>query len=318
MARYLVTGGAGFIVSHLVESLLGDGHAVRVLDDLSSGSCDNLPHPVEFIKADIADPDVVGRAFDAIDGCFHLAAIASVEQCNLEWLRTHQVNLSGTINVFNEARRSGRGEIPVVYASTAAVYGDCHTAPASEDSCAVPLSAYGADKRACELHARAAGLTHGLRTTGLRFFNLYGPRQDPGSPYSGVIAIFLDRLRRGEPVEIFGKGGQVRDFTFIADAVAALRRAMPMASARARVFNVCTGTGTSVRRLAELIAALCGTALVVSQRPPRGGEVEISIGDPRHAAAELGFRALTPLSEGLAATLDALDACGRAKARAVA
>ncbi len=318
MARYLVTGGAGFIGSHLVESLLGDGHAVRVLDDLSSGSRNNLPHPVEFIKADIADPDVVGRAFDMIDGCFHLAAIASVEQCNLEWLRTHQVNLSGTINVFNEARRSGRGEIPVVYASTAAVYGDSHTAPASEDSRAVPLSAYGADKRACELHARAAGLTHGLRTTGLRFFNLYGPRQNPASPYSGVIAIFLDRLRRGEPVEIFGEGGQVRDFTFIADAVAALRRAMPVASAQARVFNVCTGTGTTVRRLAETIAALCGAVLVVSHRPPRGGEVEISIGDPRHAAAELGFRARTTLSEGLAATLDALETCGRAKARMIA
>ena len=318
MSHYLVTGGAGFIGSHLVESLLGDGHAVRVLDDLSSGNRDNLPHPVEFIKADIADPDVVGRAFDMIDGCFHLAAIASVEQCNLDWLRTHQVNLSGTINVFNEARRSGRGEIPVVYASTAAVYGDCHTAPASEDSCAVPLSAYGADKRACELHARAAGLTHGLRTTGLRFFNLYGPRQDPASPYSGVIAIFLDRLRRGEPVEIFGEGGQVRDFTFIADAVAALRRSMPAASAQARVFNVCTGTGTTVRRLAETIAALCGAVLVVSHRPPRGGEVEISIGDPRRAAAELGFRARTQMSEGLAATLDALETCGRAKARMIA
>src|SRR5271169_5252763 len=132
MARYLVTGGAGFIGSHLVESLLDDGHKVRVLDDLSSGKRDSIPCSVEFMRADVADPDVVGRAFDGIDGCFHLAAIASVEQCNLEWLRTHQVNLSGTINIFAEARRS-RGEIPVVYASTAAVYGDCDAASASED-----------------------------------------------------------------------------------------------------------------------------------------------------------------------------------------
>jgi UDP-glucose 4-epimerase len=318
MARYLVTGGAGFIGSHLVKSLLDDGHAVRVLDDLSSGNYDNLPCRVDLIKADVADPDAVGRALDAIDGCFHLAAIASVEQCNIEWLRTHQVNLTGTINIFDQARRSRRAEIPVVYASTAAVYGDCHAAPASEDSCAVPVSAYGADKRACELHARAAGVTHGLRTTGLRFFNLYGPRQDPRSPYSGVIAIFLDRLLRGEPVEIYGDGGQIRDFTFIADAVSALRRAMPAASARAPVFNVCTGKGTTVRQLAETIAALCGTPLVVYHRPARGGEVEISIGDPRYAAEGLGFRARTALPEGLAATLDALGLRGRAKARVVA
>ncbi|MGA8380705.1 MAG: NAD-dependent epimerase/dehydratase family protein [Stellaceae bacterium] len=314
MARYLVTGGAGFIGSHLVESLLDSGHAVRVLDDLSSGSRDNLPHPVEFLRADVADPATVGRAFDGIDGCFHLAAIASVEQCNREWLRTHQVNLTGTINVFNQARRSRDREIPVVYASSAAVYGDGHCAAAAEDGCAVPLSAYGADKRACELHARAAGVTHGLRTTGLRFFNLYGPRQDPRSPYSGVIAIFLDRLRRGEPVEFFGGGGQVRDFTFIDDAVAALRRALPAASTRAPVFNVCTGKGTTVRRLAETIAALCQTELVVYCRPPRGGEVEVSIGDPRRAAEELGFRANTVLTDGLAATLAAFGVRERVKA----
>jgi UDP-glucose 4-epimerase len=318
MARYLVTGGAGFIGSQLVKSLLDDGHSVRVLDDLSSGNRDNLCRTVEFIKADVADPEVVERAFDAIAGCFHLAAIASVEQCNREWLRTHQVNLSGTINVFNQARRSGRREIPVVYASSAAVYGDCRTTLASEDGCAAPLSAYGADKRACELHARAAGVTHGLRTTGLRFFNVYGPHQTSHSPYSGVIAIFLDRLLRGEPVEIYGDGGQVRDFTFIADAVVALRRAMPAASARAPVFNVCTGRGTTVQQLAETIAGLCGTKLVMFHRPPRDGEVQSSIGDPRGAAEELGFRAHTDLAKGLAATLAELSSCGNAKVRVVA
>jgi UDP-glucose 4-epimerase len=318
MARYLVTGGAGFIGSHLVKSLLDDGHAVRVLDDLSRGDRDHLPRTVEFINADVVDPDMVGRAFDAITGCFHLAAIASIERCNLEWLRTHQVNLSGTINVFNQARRSGRSEIPVVYASSAAVYGDSRITPASEDSCAVPLSAYGADKRACELHARAAGVTHGLRTTGLRFFNIYGPHQDSRSPYSGVIAIFLDRLLRGEPVEIYGDGGQVRDFTFIADAVSALRRAMPAANARAPVFNVCTGKGTTVHQLAETIAGLCGTKLVMFHRPPRGGEVQSSIGDPRRAVEELEFRARTDLTEGLATTLAALPSCGSAKLRVLA
>jgi UDP-glucose 4-epimerase len=317
MARYLVTGGAGFIGSHLVESLLDDGHKVRVLDDLSSGNRDNLPCLIEFVKADVADPDEVARAFDGIDGCFHLAAVASVEQCNLEWLRTHQVNLTGTINIFDEARRS-RGEIPVVYASTAAVYGEGDAALACEDSSAAPLSAYGADKLACELHARAAGVTHGLRSIGLRFFNLYGPRQDPRSPYSGVIAIFLDRLRCGKPVEIYGDGGQVRDFTFIADAVSALRRAMPAASARAPVYNICTGKGTTVGHLAKMIAALCQAELVFCHRPPRGGEVQSSIGDPRRAAEEFGFRARTTLPEGLAATLYALETRSRAKARLIA
>jgi UDP-glucose 4-epimerase len=319
MARYLVTGGAGFIGSHVVEGLLEDGHAVRVLDDLSSGNRGNLPGTVEFVRADITNPDTVAHAFEGIEGCFHLAAIASVEQCNREWLRTHQVNLTGTINIFNEARRSRRhGDVPVVYASTAAVYGDCHPTPAAESSCAVPLSAYGADKLACELHARAAGLTHGVRTTGLRFFNLYGPRQDPRSPYSGVIAIFLDRLRRGAPIEIFGEGEQVRDFTFIADGVRALRRAMAVASARAPVFNVCTGKGTTVRRLAETIAGLCGSELVVYHRPPRCGEVQISIGDPRRAAEALDFHARTSLVDGLTATLNARGSDDQFEARAIA
>lgn len=310
MARYLVTGGAGFIGSHLVDALLGQGHAVRVLDDLSNADGANIPRAVEFIRADVAEPEAVKRAFAGVEGCFHLAAIASVERGNKDWLRTHQVNLTGTINIFNAARQSQQsGAVPVVYASSAAVYGDRANLPAGERCCAAPVSAYGADKRACELHAGAAGLTHGLHTAGLRFFNVYGPRQDPRSPYSGVIAIFLDRLRRGEPIEIFGDGEQVRDFTYVADAVAALQRAMPAASVRAPVFNICTGTGTTVRRLADTIAGLCRTEFVVYHRPARCGEVPISIGDPRRAAEELGFRARTALADGLALTLDSLAAC---------
>ena len=139
-----------------------------------------------------------------------------------------------------------------------------------------------------ELHARAAGVTHGLRTVGLRFFNLYGPRQDPRSPYSGVIAIFMDRLRRGEPIDIYGDGGQVRDFVYITDAVAALRLAMPRASEQAPVYNVCTGQGTKVGQLAETIATLCGTELVVTPRPARRGEVQCSIGDPRRSCRGTG------------------------------
>ena len=319
MARYLVTGGAGFIGSHLVESLLDDGHAVRVLDDLSSGNRCNIPPAAEFLKADVVDADAVGPAFDGIDGCFHLAAIASVERCNRDWLRTHQVNLTGTVNVFNAVRRLRRDKaVPVVYASTAAVYGNSGGAPVGEQSCAMPLSAYGADKRAGELHARAAGLTHRLSTAGLRFFNIYGPRQDPRSPYSGVIAIFLDRLRRGEPIDIFGDGSQVRDFTYITDAVAALRRAMTAASPSAPLFNVCTGKGTTISRLAEMIADLCGTELVTYCRPARCAEVPISIGDPRLAVEKLGFRARANLLDGLSVTLKASGHPQRAAAPALA
>src|SRR6266436_5558041 len=319
MARFLVTGGAGFIGSHLVETLLDEGHAVRVLDDLSSGHRKNLPRQAQFTEADVTDPDAVQRAFDGIDGCSHLAARASVGRSHREWLRTHKVNLTGTINVFDQARPSHRRrEVPVVYASTAAVYGNCGNLPVDEESPAAPLSAYGADKHACELHARIAGAIHGVPTVGLRFFNLYGPRQDPLSPYSSVISIFAERLLRGEPVEIFGDGEQARDFTNIQDAVRALRRAMRSAATSAAVFNVCTGIGTTVRGLAETIAALCRTELVVQRRPARCGEVRISVGDPRRATEQLDFTAQTALGDGLAMLLDVLGRGAELRTRVIA
>jgi UDP-glucose 4-epimerase len=224
---------------------------------------------------------------------------------NREWLRTHEVNLTGTLNILNQARRlRHRREIPNVYASSAAIYGDCGTVPIGEDTPVAPLSAYGADKRACELHARVAGAVHEIPTVGLRFFNLYGPRQDAKSPYSGVIALFADRLKLGEPVEIFGDGEQVRDFTYVGDAVGALDRALGAANTSAPVFNICTGKGTSVRALAETMAQLYRTDITAYYSPARSGEVRISVGDPRRAAEQLGFRAGTALADGLAITLD--------------
>jgi len=319
MPRFLVTGGAGFIGSHLVYALLEEGHAVRVLDDLSSGHRENLPQQVELAEADVTDPAAVESAIDDVDGCFHLAAIASVARSHRDWLRSHQVNLTGTINVFDRARPSRRRrELPVVYASTAAIYGNCGSFPVDEESPAAPLSAYGADKHACELHARVAGAIHGVPTVGLRFFNLYGPRQDPLSPYSGVISIFADRLLRGEPVEIFGDGEQARDFIYISDAVQALRRAMRVATTGAFVFNVCTGKATSVSSLADTMAELCGTKLVVRHRPARCGEVRISIGDPQRAVEQLGFTAQTTLADGLEVTLDALRRAPEVEAQVVA
>jgi UDP-glucose 4-epimerase len=319
MGCFLVTGGAGFLGSHLVDALLRQGHLVRVLDDLSSGHRHNLPQQIEFLHGDITDPTTVEEAFEGIDACFHLAAIASVVRSNREWLRTHEVNLTGTLNILNQARRlRHRREIPVVYASSAAVYGDRGTVPIGEDTPVAPLSAYGADKSACELHARVAGAVHEIPTVGLRFFNLYGPRQDAQSPYSGVIALFADRLRLGEPVEIFGDGEQVRDFTFVGDAVGALERALSAASTNAPVFNICTGKGTGVRALAETMAELYQTDITACHGPARSGEVRVSIGDPRHAAEQLGFRAETALADGLAITLDLPRARVELKPRVVA
>lgn len=318
MARFLVTGGAGFVGSHLVAALLKQGHVVRVLDDLSSGSRDNLPPQVELILGDVSNPTAVAQAFESIDACFHLAAIASVVRCNTEWVRAHQVNLTGTVNIFDQARRLRHWrEIPIVYASTAAVYGDCAAVPIGEQNPVAPLSAYAADKAACELHARVAGGVHRIPTIGLRFFNLYGPGQDPRSPYSGVITLFAKKLACGEPVDIFGDGKQVRDFIYIGDAVSALGRALPAASTSGPVFNICTGTGTTVRTLAETMAGLYGTDLVAGYKPERCGDVRVSIGDPSRAAEQLGFTAETTLTEGLAATLKGRSTTIECKPRAV-
>src|SRR5260370_15958012 len=209
----------------------------------------------------------------------------SVVRSNGWWCHTTKVHVTATCNVLNQARLlRSRREIPIVYAASAAIYGDCGTVPISEDTPVAPLTAYGADKSACELHARVAGAVHEIPTVGLRFFNLYGSRQDAQSPYSGVIGLFADRLRLGEPVEIFGDGEQVRDFTYVGDAVGALDRALTAASTSAPVFNICTGKGTSVRALAATMAELYQTDITAYYSPARSGEVRISVGDPRRAA----------------------------------
>jgi len=309
MGKYLVTGGCGFIGSHLAESLARDGHGVRVLDDLSTGKRENLAASVELLVGDVADADLVRRAMDGVDGCFHLAAIASVERGNLDWLGTHRANLTGAIAVFDAARRPGAIGIPVVYASSAAVFGDEPRMPLTELSPVRPLSAYGADKLGCELHARVAGVVHGVPTVGLRFFNVYGPRQDPKSPYSGVISIFCDRLGARRPITIFGDGLQTRDFVYVADVVASLRAAMDsLTGVKTSLYNVCTGRSTSVVDLAHIIAGLCGIRAEITFAAPRAGEIRVSLGSPDRLKTELGVDCRTEIAEGLRATLDSLKA----------
>jgi UDP-glucose 4-epimerase len=271
MARYLVTGGCGFIGSHLVEALARAGHEVRVLDDLSTGKRGNIPAGIELLVGDVVDAELVGVAVAAVDGVFHLAAIASVERSREAWIATHRTNLTGCVTVFDAVRLR---PVPIVYASSAAVYGEGADTAMAETMPLVPLTAYGADKLGCELHGRVAALVHGIPTTGLRFFNVYGPRQDPSSPYSGVISIFCDRLRRRLPIDIHGDGGQSRDFIFVEDAVRGLLAAMTASSAaEGRVFNVCTGKATSIGRLAALIGARCGIVPEIRSGAPRIGEI---------------------------------------------
>ncbi len=246
----------------------------------------------------MSDPALARQALDGVDGCFHLAAVASVQRSEEAFLATHRVNLGGTLTLLDAIAQIGAA-IPFVYASSAAVYGDCPVLPITEDSLCRPLSAYGADKLASELHAAVAGHVRGIPTTGLRFFNVYGPRQPPGSPYSGVVSIFADRIGRGLEVTVYGDGGQTRDLVAVADVVAALRAAMARALPGAPVFNVCTGQATSVLALARVIAGLHGTAPVIVPGPPRAGEVRHSVGDPSRARQALGTGAPVPLREGL-------------------
>ncbi len=298
----LVTGGAGFIGSHLVDSLLADGRRVRVLDDLSTGRRDNLDPRAQLIVGDVADPAAVAAAMAGVDAAFHLAAVASVARGNEDWLGTHRVNQSATVAVLDAARAAGR--LPVVYASSAAVYGDTGGVPAHEGLAPNPTNAYGADKLGSELHARIGSRIHGVPTLGLRFFNVYGPRQDPSSPYSGVISIFARRLTEGAPIVLHGDGGQTRDFVHVADVVAHLRAAMDRLQANSGIagtaLNVCTGRAVSVRDLALALAGVAGTVPRLEQAPGRAGDIRHSCGAPQRAVAALGVRAGIALEDGLA------------------
>jgi UDP-glucose 4-epimerase len=274
-----------------------------VLDDLSSGRRDHLDPRAELLLGDVADPALARQAMAGADGCFHLAAVASVARSHEDWVGSHRSNLTGAIAVLDAARLAGG--TPVVYASSAAVYGDQGEGPLGEESALCPLSAYGCDKLGAELHARVGFGVHGVPSLGLRFFNVYGPRQHPASPYSGVVTIFAARIAAGAPITIHGDGQQVRDFVYVADVVSHLRAGMARLQRRpeASVFNVCTGRATSVLALAQTVAAVVGRAGRIGFGPPRPGDIRTSLGDPARARAALGVAAETPLAEGLAQTL---------------
>jgi len=285
-----------------VESLLAQGLCVRVLDDLSTGRRDSVDPRADFVLGAVTDPAALAAAMEGIGEVYHLAAVASVQRCNEEWVSTHRINQSATVSVLATARAADR--VPVVYASSAAVYGDTGGAVAHEDLAPNPLSAYGVDKLGSELHARIASRIHGVPTLGLRFFNVYGPRQDPYSPYSGVISIFARNLAEGQPIVLHGDGGQTRDFVHVSDAVAHLRAAMDLlrsdGTAAGSVLNVCTGRATSIRELASMLGRLRGAALRIQHGSARPGDIRQSRGAPERALAMLGIRAEVTLEVGLA------------------
>jgi UDP-glucose 4-epimerase len=295
--KYLVTGGCGFIGSHLVDALVARGERVVVLDNLSTGRLENLNPRAEFIKGDILSVKDVENATSGIDCCFHLAAIASVELANKYWLQTHTVNLTGTIRILEQSAASNK--FPVVYASSAAVYGNPQTVPLGEDSALCPLNAYGADKLGCELHANVAWGVHGVPVMGLRFFNVYGRRQDPNSPYSGVISIFTKLAMEGKALNIFGDGEQTRDFVYVDDVVNALVKSMDSNVAESKIYNVCTGKKTSLLELARVIGEVLGADLELRHLPARVGDIKDSIGNPKLIEKELGVKCEVNLKEGL-------------------
>lgn len=313
--RFIVTGGAGFIGSHLVEALIHAGHDVIVIDDLSTGKPGNLPRGTRLVRASIADAALLAREAAGADGIYHLAARVSVQDCIDNWLAGHADNLIGTINTFAAAAGAG---CPVVYASSAAVYGDRSGQLCSEEVRETPISPYGADKLADEHQARAFAAIRGLSSVGLRFFNVYGPRQDPASPYAGVISRFIANARDGVAHTVFGDGGQSRDFIEVSDIVAGLLAAMALAqrpvqaagaaarrAGRAEVFNLCTGRETTLLDLIATLARVRGDACAprIRHAPPRAGDIRHSLGSTRLMHERLGVVAQVPLDRGLARLL---------------
>ncbi len=303
----LVTGGAGFIGSHLVDALLAAGASVRVLDDLSTGLRSNLAAvagEIELIEGSLLSCDACAEACSGVEWVFHQAALGSVPRSLADPASTIAVNVSGTANLFAAARDAEVAR--VVYASSSSVYGDSARQPRREGEEGTPLSPYALSKQMTELLAAEFGRDFGLETVGLRYFNVYGPRQRPDGPYAAVVPRFFAAAAMGEAPLIYGDGGQSRDFTFVADAVRAnLLAATAPADACGRAFNVGGGRETSVNDLATAIRSLAGGP-VPEHAPPRAGDVRQAVASLDEVTAALGYAPTVALEHGLHTTFEAL------------
>jgi UDP-glucose 4-epimerase len=304
----LVTGGAGFIGSHLVEHLVAAGTPVRVFDDLSTGLADNLAPfagRVEFVRGTLTDPDAVAKAVDGAKVVFHLGALASVARSVETPLASHAACATGTLNVLDAARRSGARRI--VYAASSSAYGGASGA-GSQPETLLPAakSPYAAAKLAGEYYMQAFAATYGLETVRLRFFNIFGPRQRADSPYSGVIALFTAAIASGKAPAVHGDGLQSRDFTYVANAVQALVKAStaPAERVSGNVYNVGTGRSVTVLDLVRELNAIFGTDLTATHGPNRAGDVRYSLADVSRTRADLGYDPQISFEDGLRKTVD--------------
>src|SRR5471032_969020 len=304
-APILITGGAGFIGSHLVDALLAKGHAVRVLDDLSTGKRSNLPldNPaVQLIVGDVADAERVARAAEGCQAVVHLAAVASVQASVDDPVRTHQSNFIGTLNVCEAMRKASIKR--VVFASSAAVYGNNGEGEAiSEDTAKSQLTPYASDKLSSEYYLDFYRRQHGLEPALFRFFNIFGPRQDPSSPYSGVISIFCERALKGLPITLFGDGEQTRDFIYVGDLVQILLQALKAPQVQEGAINVGLNRATTLKQMLVALGEVVGALPPVTYAPARSGDIRHSRANNQRLLERFELAEPTSMSVGLARLL---------------
>lgn len=306
MANVLVTGGAGFIASHITTALVRRGDQVRVLDNLCTGFKHNLQHvwnDIEFVEGDVADRASVERAMRGVELVFHQAALASVPLSLEKPLDVHRACATGTLNVLNEAVRAGSVR-RLVYAASSSAYGDRPFTAKRESDLPQVLSPYAAAKLAGELYCQAFYHSFGLETVGLRYFNVFGPRQDPASPYSAVIPLFVTAILGGQPPTVFGDGGQSRDFVYVGNVVQGNLLAAEADGVAGEVFNMAEGRQTSLLQLLEILSRLLGKSVEPDFQPARAGDVRESLADISAARRVLQYEPATDLETGLRATID--------------
>ena len=304
MAHYLVTGGAGFIGSHLAEELLRRGHGVRVVDNLVTGRRSNLDHlaGVEFLEGDLADVSVATRAVAGCDYVLHQAAIPSVPRSVKDPITSNRANVDGTLNVLVAARDAGVKRL--VFAGSSSAYGNTPTLPKHEDMPNRPLSPYALQKVIGEEYLKMFTSLYGLETVTIRYFNVFGPRQDPSSPYSGVISVFATALLEDRPPTIFGDGEQTRDFTYVANVVDGVLRACDAPGASGEIVNVATGGRISLNQLFEAMRQMIGASVQPKYAPSRPGDVRDSQADITKARRLLGYEPIVSFEDGLQRTVD--------------
>ena len=306
MSRYLVTGGAGFIGSHIVDALVASGETVRVVDNLSTGHRENLAHhglsAIEFIEADVAEPGVAAQAVDGIDYVLHIAAIPSVPRSVKDPVTTHRANADATLLLLEAARAAQIKRL--VFASSSSVYGNSPTLPKHERMPTNPLSPYALQKLIGEQYLRVYHSLYGLDAVALRFFNVFGPRQDPSSPYSGVISLFTAALNEGRQPTIHGDGGQTRDFTYVSDVASGVIAASTADGIGGKVMNLAPGGRVSLNSLFAVLREAIGADVEPLYGPPREGDVRDSQADNTLAREFLGFDAEVTVEEGLRRTVE--------------